>query len=140
MKRTYEGSCHCGAIRFECDVDLSAGTMRCNCSFCAKSRLWLVFAKRADFRLLAGENLLTVYQHTPPHRTEPFLHLPFCSRCGVRSFSRGGALPQFGGEFVAVSVACLDHVSDEELATTKVGFADGRHNQWDVTPAEHRHL
>ncbi|HWA74327.1 MAG TPA: GFA family protein [Polyangiaceae bacterium] len=140
MKQTYQGSCHCGAIRFECDVDLSAGTMRCNCSFCAKNRLWLVFAKKADFRLLAGENELGDYQHTPAGKTEPFLHLHFCRRCGVRPFSRGGSLPQFEGEFCAISVACLDDVSDSVLAATPVHFADGRHDRWDVSPEEHRHL
>jgi hypothetical protein len=139
MTKTYRGSCHCGAVQFECALDLAAGTMRCNCSFCRKARTWLAFAPSKAFRLMAGADALTDYQHTPEGKTEPFLHLTFCSRCGVRPFARGGFLPAFGGEFYAVSVACLDDASDEELAAAPVSYPDGRNSDW-TAPAPHRYL
>src|SRR5260370_26397280 len=126
MKRTYRGSCHCGAVRFECELDLSAGTTRCNCSFCRKARFWMAFAKADDFRLVQGSDVLSDYQHTPPTKPGPFLHFSFCSRCGVRPFTRGGAPPQFGGPFYAVNIGCLDDANDEELARAPIHFADGR--------------
>ena len=47
------GSCHCGAVRYEADVDLSKGTIRCNCSICTKARAWFTFAGGEQFHLLA---------------------------------------------------------------------------------------
>ncbi|MDF2696001.1 MAG: Gfa-like protein [Labilithrix sp.] len=95
----------------------------------------MAFAKSTDFRLLGGADELTDYRHTRPSKAEPLLHLTFCRRCGVRPFSSGGALPQFGGEFYAVNVACLDDVTDEELAKAKIHFADGRNDRWDRAAA-----
>ena len=140
MKKNYTGSCHCGAVRFECDLDLAAGTSRCNCSFCRKNRFWMAIAKGDAFRLLAGADQLVDYQHTPPGKASPFLHLLFCGRCGVRPFSKGGYLPALGAEFHAINLACLDDATTEELANAPVQYVNGLGDDWAPIEGETRHL
>ena len=137
MKKHYQGSCHCGAVAFACELDLATGTTRCNCTFCRKARFWMALVPIAEFQLLRGADALADYQYTPAGMPKPFLHLQFCRHCGIRAFSKGGALPQMGGEFYAVNVACLDDASDDELAAAPVRYADGRTNDWSRTPEHH---
>ena len=100
----------------------------------------MCFAKAAEFKLLQGEGALFDYQHTPPTKAEPFLHLTFCKHCGVRAFSSGGELPQFGGAFYAVNVACLDDASDAELAEAPIHFANGRDDVWQEVAKDSKYL
>ena len=140
MKRTYKGSCHCGAVRFEADLDLSEGTTRCNCSFCSKARTWFAIAKGDTFRLTAGADALSDYQRTLPGQKEPLLHFQFCKHCGVRAFTKGGYLAQFGDSFHAVMIACLDGIPDEELVEIPIQYNDGRNDRFGQAPAVHEYL
>ncbi len=131
------GSCHCGTVRYQADVDLSKGTIRCNCSICTKARAWFTFAGGEQFHLLAGESNMSSYQWTPPGRPSPGLTYRFCKTCGVRIYGTGDA-EFMGGKFYALAVATFDNVSTDELAAAPLRFIDNRHDRFDRAPEDTR--
>ena len=115
-KRTYEGQCHCGVVRFSIASDLSA-LGDCNCSMCSRLGWVMQTVPAADFELLSGEDKLSTYRFN----TAMFAH-QFCSVCGIESFARGD--DGKGNVSYTVNVACLAGLPDIDRSSVK--HWDGR--------------
>ncbi len=132
--KTYHGSCHCGAITYQADIDLSKGTGRCNCTYCTKIRSWKVFIQPAAFKLLSGDDHATGYSGKNPTAIRYF-----CKTCGVYTHEHGDA-EWMGGPFVGIFLNSLDDATIDELVSGPLSYADGRNNNWMETPADVRIL
>ncbi len=124
MLTTYTGRCHCGAVRFEADLDLTQSSYRCNCSICRRTRFWPAVARPEGFRLLAGQDDLTPYLFN----TRKNQHW-FCRHCGVRPYGVGTDTPV--GTMIGVNLGCLDGVSEATLAAIPVTRIDGLHDRFE---------
>lgn len=118
--KKHSGSCHCGAVRFEVDVDASAAS-QCNCSVCTKIGALATLVKPDALRLLAGEEALSVYEWGARISKRYF-----CKHCGVHCFGRGH-LAEVGGDYASVNFRCFD---DLEIGDVKITHWDGRHDNW----------
>ena len=110
---TYHGSCHCGAVRFEIDADLTEFT-RCNCSLCRKKNAVMARVGEDRLRVTSGGDNLGLYRwNTMVARHH------FCKTCGIYTFHRKRSEPDYYG----VNVYCLD---DAEIDGVPIIDADGR--------------
>jgi hypothetical protein len=133
MLKTYKGSCHCGAVRFEADLDLGEPSFRCNCSICRRTRFWPAVARWESFRLLSGKDALVEYLFNK-RKNQHF----FCKTCGVRAFGVGNDTPI--GRMVGVNIGCLEDLSEAELARIPVTYVDGANDRWGDPPQAVSHL
>ncbi len=110
---TYQGGCHCGAVRYEVETNLEK-VIECNCSHCHKKGLLLNFVDKKDFKLLSGEESLQEYNFNK----KQIRHL-FCKTCGVQSFAEGVTMPK-----ASINVRCLDGVDTTKLTITPYNGKD----------------
>lgn len=119
MDKRYEGSCHCGAVRFSVTVDLGdpSRLFDCNCSRCRRLAAIMGSAPAAAFELQAGAAALRSYRFNH-HAIE---HL-FCSQCGIQPFSRG---TNAGTAMVVFNLGCLENAPPiDRAAVTHFNGAD----------------
>lgn len=112
----YEGSCHCGAVRFAIETDFPELTT-CDCSICRRKNAKMVKVHQDRFSLLAGADALTEYRfHTMTAR-----HF-FCKICGIYPFHRKRVTP----DYVGINVYCLHDFEPDGIpvrATVGKGMA-----------------
>ena len=96
----YQGSCHCGAIRFEVEApdDVDVEVENCNCSICAMTGFLHLIVPQRNFRLITGEANLTTYTFN----TAVAKHT-FCKTCGIKPFYT----PRSNPDGVDVNLRCL---------------------------------
>ena len=116
QEATYQGGCHCGAVRYEVRTDL-ARVISCNCSICTKRGLLWTFVQPKQFQLLSGQDELADYQFASRR-----IHHLFCRKCGIESFARGRT--QGGSDMIAVNVRCLEGVEIASLDLTPFNGRD----------------
>lgn len=127
-RKTWNGACHCGAVRFQVRLTDEMNTARrCSCSYCAMRGAIAVSANLDDISILGGQDILSTYQFnsgTAKHY--------FCSRCGIYTHHQRRSNPhQYG-----INVACLEGVSPFDFAAVPV--YDGQNHPKDskaATPA-----
>lgn len=98
MTKTYQGGCHCGAVRFQVVIDQDKA-VECNCSICRKKGFIHLIVPDDRFRLLQGAEVLTTYTFN----TGVAKHT-FCRICGIHAFYR----PRSHPEAIDVNLRCLD--------------------------------
>ena len=95
---TYEGGCHCGAVRFQVVVN-NHKVDDCNCSICVKKGFLHLIVTQEQFNLLQVEDVLKTYKFN----TGIAQH-KFCGICGIHAFY----IPRSHPDCIDVNVRCLD--------------------------------
>lgn len=109
---TRTGSCHCGAVVFEVDLENGLQNLRrCDCSLCRRKGAIMASVPLDRLRVVKGAGNLALYQWN----TRTARHY-FCRTCGIYTHHQRRSNP---GEY-GVNVACLEGVDPASLGEIRV--------------------
>ncbi len=95
----YQGSCHCGAVRFEIEAPESLEVEDCNCSICTKAGYLHLILPLGKFKLLEGEDSLENYTFNSGVAKHTF-----CKVCGIKPFYT----PRSNPDGIDINIRCLN--------------------------------
>jgi len=112
----YQESCHCGAVSYTVEGELTSA-LSCNCSICSRKGylLWFVSASAIEFQQQGPLSTYTFNSHKIRHQ--------FCPTCGCAPFALGTD-PE-GNETAAINVRCLPEV---DLSSLEIQHYDGKNS------------
>lgn len=108
MSQHYQGSCHCGAIKFSYRGEAITRGLRCNCSLCSRKGA-LMSADMVPIEKLvidAEEGALGLYQFG----AKTAKHF-FCRHCGIYPFHETARFP---GQY-RVNLGCIEGIDSFAL-------------------------
>ena len=115
MTETRKGSCHCGAVEFEVELERGFQNLRrCNCSLCRRKGAIMASVPVDGLIVTRGEDNLSLYQWN----TMLAKHY-FCKTCGIYTHHQRRSNP---GE-CGFNVACIDGV--DPFSFDNIALGDG---------------
>lgn len=113
----YQGSCHCGAVRFSFEGEPIEKGLRCNCSICSRKGAMMTSEAIPPerFTIEAEQGALGLYQfgaETARHH--------FCKRCGIYTFHVTARVP----DHYRANLGCIEGVDSFSL---EADVFDGKH-------------
>lgn len=113
----YQGSCHCGAVKFSYEGEEIEKGLRCNCSICSRKGAMMssevISLERLNIE--ADEDALGLYQFG----AKTAKHF-FCRHCGIYTFHETARFP---GHY-RVNLGCIDGIDPLAL---EADIFDGKH-------------
>jgi hypothetical protein len=108
-----KGSCHCGAILFQVELEKGLEDIRrCNCSLCSRKGYVMASVPLLNLTLLKGSDNLSCYSWN----TKTAKHY-FCQTCGIHTHHQRRSKP---GEF-GINIACLEGIDPYQYSNIPIG-------------------
>lgn len=120
LKKLFHGSCHCGKIKFQANLDLTQETIKCNCTFCRKNSNWNIKVKDEDFKILEGQDYFSKCSSDP--QIGEYI---FCKLCGNMPFGITKK-SEWTEKGASIKISSLDDISANELTLFKVNYYNGK--------------
>jgi len=108
MSQHYQGSCHCGAIKFSYDGEAITQGLRCTCSICRRKGAMMSteVIPMDKLHIEANAEDIGLYQFD----TAIAKHY-FCKRCGIYTHNETVRAPGS----CRVNLGCIDEVETSDL-------------------------
>ena len=117
----YQGSCHCGAVRFEVEAEIDH-VRECDCSICRRRGTLNFRVPRDALHILTPIDAMTIYRWGSMTGEDYFFRtcgvLPFRQPSALAVGERAAGHAEFDGW--AINVRCLEGVDLSRLPKVKV--------------------